>query len=39
VGGQRTMREKINEIKYLDHFLQANLFQKQGLASGYESET
>jgi hypothetical protein len=38
MGGQRIRREKINEIKYLDHFLQANVFQKQGLARGYESE-
>jgi hypothetical protein len=38
VGGQRIAHEKINEINYLDHFLQANVFQKQGLARGYESE-
>jgi hypothetical protein len=33
------VRKKINEINHLANFLQANIFQKQGLARGYESET
>jgi hypothetical protein len=30
--------EKINQIKYLDNVLQANLVLNEGLASAYESE-
>jgi hypothetical protein len=30
---------KFNQIKHLERLSQANFVQKQGLASGYESET